>query len=56
MGRRSGERLTPEIAREICERTGGKVTIEGSAAGLGSQYIVGLGWLGGNQLRCIAES
>ena len=27
MGRRSGGRLTPEIAREICERTGGKVTI-----------------------------
>jgi Flp pilus assembly protein TadD len=42
MGRRSGERLTPEIAREICERTGGKVTIAGSVAGLGSQYIVGL--------------
>lgn len=42
MGRRSGGRLTPEIAREICERTGGKVTITGSIAGLGSQYIVGL--------------
>src|SRR5436305_715876 len=42
MGRKSGERLTPEIAREICERTGGKVTIVGSVAQFGSQYIVGL--------------
>lgn len=42
MGRNSGERLTPEIAREICQRTGAKVTIAGSVTRLGSQYIVGL--------------
>lgn len=42
MGRKSGERLTPEIAREICERTGGAMTIAGSVARLGSQYIVGM--------------
>ncbi len=42
MGRKSGERLTPEIAQEICQRTGGKVTIAGSVARLGSQYVVGM--------------
>jgi DNA-binding winged helix-turn-helix (wHTH) protein len=34
--------LTPPIAREICERTGGAAVLEGSIASLGSQYVLGL--------------
>ena len=35
-------RLTLEVAREICERTGSAVVLEGSIASLGSQYVLGL--------------
>ncbi|HYL63427.1 MAG TPA: winged helix-turn-helix domain-containing protein [Candidatus Methylomirabilis sp.] len=35
-------RLTPEIAREVCQRTGSAAVLEGSIAPLGSQYVVGL--------------
>ncbi|MDQ2900949.1 MAG: hypothetical protein M3Y07_14295, partial [Acidobacteriota bacterium] len=35
-------RLTPELAREICERTGSAAVLDGSIASLGSQYILGL--------------
>ncbi len=35
-------RLTPEITREVCQRTAGAVTIEGSISSLGSQYVLGL--------------
>lgn len=34
--------LTPELAGEICERTGSLAVLEGSIASLGSQYVVGL--------------
>jgi serine/threonine protein kinase/tetratricopeptide (TPR) repeat protein len=42
MGRPAGERLTPEITREICQRTGSKAVLTGSIAGLGNQYVIGL--------------
>ncbi|MGC2659129.1 MAG: winged helix-turn-helix domain-containing protein [Bryobacteraceae bacterium] len=42
MGRRADSRLTPELAREICERTGSTAVLDGSIASLGSQYVVGL--------------
>jgi serine/threonine protein kinase/Flp pilus assembly protein TadD len=42
MGRPSSERLTPEIAREICQRTASKAMLTGSIASLGSQYVIGL--------------
>jgi serine/threonine protein kinase/tetratricopeptide (TPR) repeat protein len=35
-------RLTPELAREVCQRTAGAATIEGSISSLGSQYVLGL--------------
>src|SRR5882762_2534691 len=35
-------RLTPEIARELCQRTGSTAVISGSIASLGSQYVLGL--------------
>ena len=42
MGRSADAALTPEVAREICERTGSAAVLEGSIAGLGSQYVLGL--------------
>ena len=43
MGQPSDVRLTPELAREICERTGRSAAVlEGSIATLGSQYVLGL--------------
>jgi eukaryotic-like serine/threonine-protein kinase len=35
-------RLTPELAREVCQRTAGSASIEGSISSLGSQYVLGL--------------
>ncbi|HXN53683.1 MAG TPA: protein kinase [Candidatus Acidoferrum sp.] len=35
-------KLTPEIARELCQRTGSAAVISGSIASLGSQYVLGL--------------
>src|SRR5207249_4448050 len=42
MNRPPETRLTPEMAQEICERTGGTAVLEGSIASLGSQYVL---WL-----------
>jgi eukaryotic-like serine/threonine-protein kinase len=42
MGQPPEARLTPDLAREICERTASAAVLEGSVASLGSQYVVGL--------------
>jgi DNA-binding winged helix-turn-helix (wHTH) protein/tetratricopeptide (TPR) repeat protein len=42
MGQRPETRLTPEVAREVCWRTGSAAMLEGSIANLGSQYVLGL--------------
>jgi tetratricopeptide (TPR) repeat protein len=42
MGQRADTRLTPEIARELCQRTESAAVLEGSIANLGNQYILGL--------------
>jgi serine/threonine protein kinase/tetratricopeptide (TPR) repeat protein len=42
MGRSAGDRLTPEVAREVCQRTGSKATLTGSIASLGTQYVIGV--------------
>jgi serine/threonine protein kinase/tetratricopeptide (TPR) repeat protein len=42
MGRPAGDRLTPEVAREVCQRTGSRAMLTGSIAELGSQYVIGL--------------
>jgi tetratricopeptide (TPR) repeat protein len=41
MGQPPDARLTPEIAREVCERTASAAVLEGSIASLGSQYVLG---------------
>ena len=35
-------KLTPEVAREVCERTASVVVLDGSIVPLGSQYVLGL--------------
>jgi DNA-binding winged helix-turn-helix (wHTH) protein len=47
MGRAKDERLTKEVAREVCERAGGKVFLAGSISIRGTHYAVGL-----NALNC----
>jgi serine/threonine protein kinase/tetratricopeptide (TPR) repeat protein len=42
MGKPSDTRLTPEIAREICQRSSVKALITGSIASVGNQYMVTL--------------
>jgi len=42
MTRPPDTRLTPEVARELCQRAGSEVYIAGSIASLGSQYVLGL--------------
>src|SRR6202043_2952823 len=42
MGQPADARLTPELGREICQRTAGAAVLDGSIASLGSQYVVAL--------------
>jgi serine/threonine protein kinase/Tfp pilus assembly protein PilF len=42
MTRPTGTRLTPELARELCQRAGSKAYIAGSIGSLGSEYVLGL--------------
>ena len=42
MGQPKDARLTPEIAREVCERAASAAVLEGSIASVGSQYVLGL--------------
>ena len=42
MGQPPDARVTPEIAREVCERTGSAAVLDGSITSLGSRYVIGL--------------
>jgi eukaryotic-like serine/threonine-protein kinase len=42
MARPTSTPLTPDVARELCQRSGSKAYIAGSIAGLGSQYVLSL--------------
>jgi serine/threonine protein kinase/Flp pilus assembly protein TadD len=42
MGRKPGDRISPEIARDICERTASKAMISGSISQLGTSYVISL--------------
>ena len=46
MGRPSTERITRDIARELCIRTGSKALLVGSISNLGSQYVLGVDAVG----------
>jgi serine/threonine protein kinase/tetratricopeptide (TPR) repeat protein len=42
MTRSPSERLTQDLAREVCQRAGSKAYLAGSIAALGTQYVIGL--------------
>ena len=42
MARPLGARLTPEIARELCQRAGDKGYIAGTVSSLGNEFVLGL--------------
>ena len=42
MGHAPGERITPEIARDLCQRVASKAYLSGAIASLGSQYVISL--------------
>ncbi|HUO15172.1 MAG TPA: protein kinase [Verrucomicrobiae bacterium] len=47
MGRSPDERLTNDVAREICQRQGIKAMLTGNIASLGNQYVITLAALNG---------
>jgi tetratricopeptide (TPR) repeat protein len=51
MGRDAMTAVTPEIAREVCQRTGSKAMLGGSIASLGSSYVITL-----RALDCVSGS
>ncbi|MFZ3333405.1 MAG: protein kinase [Candidatus Acidiferrales bacterium] len=40
MGQKPDVKLTPEIARELCQRTGSAAVLDGSIAQIGTQYLM----------------
>jgi serine/threonine protein kinase len=46
MGHPADERVTPEIGREICLRTGSKALLAGTISSLGSHYLIGVSAIG----------
>jgi eukaryotic-like serine/threonine-protein kinase len=46
MGRTSADRITREVATELCLRTGSKAFILGSISNLGGQYVIGIDAIG----------
>ena len=46
MGKPSGTRISSDIARELCTRTGSKAIVLGSISNIGNQYVVGLDAVG----------
>jgi eukaryotic-like serine/threonine-protein kinase len=42
MAQPKGVRITHELGRDVCQRSAGAATIEGSISSLGSQYVLGL--------------
>jgi eukaryotic-like serine/threonine-protein kinase len=46
MGRPSNERISRDVARELCVRTGSKAIVLGSISNLGGQYVLGVDAVG----------
>jgi serine/threonine protein kinase/tetratricopeptide (TPR) repeat protein len=55
MGKPPDERVTAEVAREICQRNGVKALLAGSIASLGSQYVVTLDAINASTGDTLAE-
>jgi len=46
MGRQPSDRITQDVARELCVRTGSKAIVLGSVSNLGGQYVIGVDAIG----------
>jgi eukaryotic-like serine/threonine-protein kinase len=55
MGRPPGERLTSQVAREICQRTSSAAVLEGSISSLGTEYVLGLETVNGQTGDTLAQ-
>jgi eukaryotic-like serine/threonine-protein kinase len=55
MGRPANTRITRDIARELCLRTGSKAILLGSISRLGTQYVIGLVASGCNNGDVLAQ-
>jgi DNA-binding winged helix-turn-helix (wHTH) protein len=55
MGRSPDDRLTANVAREVCLRAGSTTMVTGSIAGLGNQYVIGLKAVNCNTGDTLAE-
>jgi eukaryotic-like serine/threonine-protein kinase len=55
MGRPPDTRITPDIAREICQRQGIKAYVHGSIASLGTDYVITLSAINASDGSSIAE-
>ncbi len=56
MNRSATDRLTEDVAREVCLRTDSKAMLTGSIAALGSQYVIGLKAVNCNTGDLLAET
>ncbi len=48
MGRSPDERITPDLARDVCQREGIKAVLNGTISNIGSQYVVDV-----NAVNCL---
>jgi eukaryotic-like serine/threonine-protein kinase len=55
MGRPTGDRISQEVARELCVRTGSKAIVLGSISNLGGQYVIGVDAVGCNNGDTLAK-
>jgi serine/threonine protein kinase/tetratricopeptide (TPR) repeat protein len=42
MAKPSGTKVTPDVARDLCQRAGAKAYVAGAIGSLGTQYVIGL--------------
>jgi eukaryotic-like serine/threonine-protein kinase len=56
MGRTAGDRLTPEVTREVCVRTASTAMLTGSIARLGNWYVISLKAVSCNTGDILAEA
>jgi serine/threonine protein kinase/tetratricopeptide (TPR) repeat protein len=55
MGRQPNDRITQDVARELCVRTGSKAIVLGSISNLGGQYVIGVDAVGCNNGDTLAK-
>jgi serine/threonine protein kinase/tetratricopeptide (TPR) repeat protein len=55
MGRQTSDRVTQDVARELCVRTGSKAIVLGSISNLGGQYVIGVDAVGCNTGDTLAK-